>query len=167
MVDISTLSTVIAAASVVIGVILAVLELRNLVKTRQTDLVMRLYSTYGSNEFREALIRIMNLQFKDYEDYVKKYGPWFSEEPAHMAMAMVGMYFEGIGVLLNKKLIDIILTYDLFSTPIRLCWEKFKPVPEGLRKQYNDPTIFENFEYLYNEMKKREQKLQSHTRSSV
>jgi len=71
-------------------------------------------------------------------------------------MAMVGMYFEGVGVLLHKKLIDSNLTYDLLNTPIRLCWEKFKPASEGLRKQYNDPTIFEHFEYLYKEMQKRE-----------
>jgi len=161
MIDISSISAVVAATGVIVGVVFTVLQLRDLVKTRQTDLVMRLYSTYGSNEFREALIKVMNLQFKDYEDYVKKYGPWFSEEPAHKAMAMVAMFFEGIGVLLYKKLIDTSLTYDLFNTPIRLCWDKFKSVPEGLRKQYNDPTIFEHFEYLYNEMKKRESKMKA------
>jgi len=161
MVDISTVSIVIAAASVVAGVVYYSFQLRHQTKMRKTDLIIRLYSTYGSNEFREALIKVMNLQFKDYEDYVKKYGPWFSDQPAHKAMAMVGMFFEGIGVLLYKKLIDVSLTYDLFSTPTRLCWEKLKPVVEGLRKQYNDPTIFEWSEYLYNEMQKREQRLRA------
>jgi len=157
MVDVPTLSIIVAAASVVAGVIYYSFQFRHQTKMRQTDLIMRLYSTYGSNEFREALIKVMNLQFEDFEDYVKKYGPWFSDKPAHKAMAMVGMFFEGIGVLLYKKLIDTSLTYDLFCTPIRLCWEKMKPVLLGLRRQYNDRTIFEHFEYLYNEMKKREQ----------
>jgi hypothetical protein len=31
------------------------------------------------------------------------------------------------------------------------------------RRQLNDPTIYYYFEYLYNEMKKREQKLESKT----
>jgi len=159
MVDISTFSIVIAAASVVAGVIYYSFQLRNQTKMRQTDLVMRLYSDYRSNEFREALIKVMNLQFEDYEDYVKKYGPWFSDEPAHKAMAMVAMFFEGIGILLYKKLIDASLTYDLFSfAPIKLYWEKMKPVILGLREQYNDPKIFEWFEYLYNEIKKIEQR---------
>jgi len=158
MVDIPTISIVIATSSVVAGVIYYSFQVRHQTRTRDTDLVMRLYSTYGSNEFREALIKVMNLQFKDYEDYVKKYGPWFSDKPAHKAMAMVGMYFEGVGVLLHKKLIDSSLTYDLLSTPVRLCWEKLKPVVEGLRKQFNDQTIFEHFEYLFNEMQKREQR---------
>jgi hypothetical protein len=91
---------------------------------------------------------------------VKKYGPWFSDEPAHKAMAMVAMFFDGVGVLLYKKLIDKSLIYDLFSTAIRVFWEKMKPVMLGLRRESNDPKVFEWFEYLYNEMKKREQKLQ-------
>jgi len=158
MVDISTVSIVIAAASVVAGVIYYSFQLRHQTKTRQTDLIIRLYSTYGSNEFREALLKVWNVQSKDYEDFVKKYGSWTFEGPVQKAMAMVGVFFEGIGVLLYKKLIDPSLTYDLFNTPIRLCWEKCKPVFLGLRKQYNDPTVFMWSEYLYNELQKREQR---------
>jgi hypothetical protein len=32
-----------------------------------------------------------------------------------------------------------------------------KMIVEGTRQQYNTPKLFEWFEYLYNEMKKREQ----------
>ena len=158
MVDIQTISIAIASASVVAGVIYYSLQIRHQAKTRQTDLIMRLYSDYRSNEFREAIITVMNLQFEDYEDYVKKYGPWFSDEPAHKAMAMVAMFFEGLGLLLHEKLIDAGLTYKLFSTIIKILWVKFKPLAEGLRKEFNDPMVFEWFEYLYNEVKKREWK---------
>jgi len=158
MVDIQTVSIAIASASVVAGVVYYALQIRHQNRMRQTDLIMRLYSDYRSNEFREALIKVMNLQFEDYEDYVKKYGPWFSDESAHKAMAMVAMYFEGIGILLYKKLIDISLAYDLFCTPTRLFWPKMKPVMLGLRREASDPSVFVWFEYLYNEMKKREQR---------
>jgi len=157
MVDVQTVSIVIASASVVAGIIYYSFQVRHQTKVRQTDLVMRLYSTYGSNEFREALIKVMSLQFEDYEDYVKKYGPWFSDEPAHKAMAMVAMYFEGIGILLYRKLIDTSLAYDLFCTPSRIFWEKMKPVMLGLRREAKDLSVFCWFEYLYNELKKREQ----------
>jgi hypothetical protein len=35
-----------------------------------------------------------------------------------------------------------------------------KPLADGMRKEYHNPGFFEWFEYLYDEMKKREQKLQ-------
>jgi len=50
------------------------LELRNVVKQRQTDLVMRLHSTFASNEFQKEYMKLLNLEFRDYDDYVKKHG---------------------------------------------------------------------------------------------
>jgi len=157
MVDMSTVSIVVASSGVFAAAIYYISQIRHQTRVRQTELIMRLYSDYRSNEFREALIKVANLQFEDYEDYVKKYGPWFSDEPAHKAMVMVAMYFEGIGILLHRKLIDTNLAYDLFNTPITLFWEKMKPVMLGLRRQANDPKVWVWFEYLYNEMLKRKQ----------
>lgn len=150
--DISSLSAIIAAIGVMIGVVLTVLEVRNWVNTRQTDLVIRLYSTFGSDEIQEAWERIQTREFKDFDSYRKEYGL--------QDVNKVGWFFEGLGVLLHRKLIDISLVDDLFSSPVKRAWEKLKPVAEGERNQTNRPQIWEWFEYVYNELKKREQKLQ-------
>jgi hypothetical protein len=68
------------------------------------------------------------------------------------------MFFEGIGILLKRKLIDIELVDDMFTSPIKWSWEKYKDVVLETRKVENQPEIFEWFEYLYNEMKKRKQR---------
>ena len=150
--DISSLSAIIAAIGVMIGVVLTVLEVRNWVNTRQTDLVIRLYSTFGSDEIQEAWERIQTREFKDFDSYRKEYGL--------QDVNKVGWFFEGLGVLLHRKLIDISLVDDLFSSPVKRAWEKLKPMAEGERNQTNRPQIWEWFEYVYNELKKREQKLQ-------
>jgi hypothetical protein len=49
----------------------------------------------------------------------------------------------------------------MFTSPIKWSWEKYKDTVLETRKVENQPEIFEWFEYLYNEMKKREKKLQS------
>jgi hypothetical protein len=155
--DIASISAVVAAVGVIVGVGFTILELRNLVRTRQTDLVIRLYSHFGSKEFLEARKTVMDLKFKDYSDYVKKYGRFGRFE----AVSEVCMFFEGIGVLLHRKLIDISLIDDLFSPiSIKIIWEKMKPVVEGWRNQFNEPETLEWFENLYNEMQKRKQRLQ-------
>jgi len=156
MLDIPSISAVVAAVGVIVGVTLAYLEVRTLAKQRQTDLVMRLYSTFGSKEFLEARKAVMDLEFKDYNDYVKKYGRFGRFE----AVSEVCMFFEGIGVLLHRKLIDISLIDDLFSPiSIKIIWEKMKPVVEGWRNRFNEPDTLEWFENLYNEMQKRGQPL--------
>jgi hypothetical protein len=70
---------------------------------------------------------------------------------------IVCIFFEGIGVLLHRKLVDTGLVADLFGSQIKFTWEKLKPTVEwGRVKQ---PDLWQWFEYLYNEMKKREQQL--------
>jgi len=135
MLDIPSISAIVAAIGVLIGVAFTALQLRDLVKTRQTDLVMRLYSTYGSKEFQDALWKLEAREYKDYKDYEKKYG--FSE------VTQIGTFFEGIGVLLKRKLINIGLVDDLFTAPTKLSWEKTKPLAEDMRKHFNAPTVYE------------------------
>ena len=142
----------VAAAGVTIGAVYYILQIRNQTKVRQTDLVMRLYSTFGSKEFQGSWKRIESSEFRNYDEYVKKYG---TEDYVQCAV-----FYEGIGVLLQKRLIDINLVDALFSAPLKFMYEKMKPLIEDNRKQFRDPRVFEYFEYLYNEMKKREQKLQ-------
>ncbi|UCG44884.1 MAG: hypothetical protein JSV58_05695 [Candidatus Bathyarchaeota archaeon] len=158
MIDIQALSIVIAAASVVIGVIYSSFQLRYQTKARQTDLVLRLYSKWSDDKFMETYTTVLRkLEFKDYTDYVKKYGSPLSGTPTNRKWLITGLYFEGIGVLLRRKLIDIRLVDDLLSGPIKNMWEKIKPLVEAVRKQLGQPTVMEYFEFLYNEMQKREQ----------
>jgi len=158
MLDVSSASAVVVAIGVIVGVIFAVLELRDLVKTRQTDLVIRLHHTWISKEYREAWTRMLTLEFENYNDFVKKHGPITSGKLASVAILMVAGFYESVGVLLHRKLIDIGLVSDLF--PVRMSWEKIKPVFVGWRKQVNEPRLAEWFENLYNEMQRREQRLQ-------
>jgi hypothetical protein len=151
MVDIQTVSIAIASAGILVAAIYYVLQIRHQARMRQTDLVMRLYSTYGSMEFQEARERIMSREFKDLDDYIKEYG---SKE-----ISVVGLFFEGIGVLLKRKNVDISMIDDLLGVATKSTWEKMKILTEEYRKRYNQPKIFEWFEYLYNEIQKREQQL--------
>jgi hypothetical protein len=152
MVDVQTLSIAIASASVVAGIIYYSLQIRHQTKVRQTDLVIRLYTTFASKEMRQTWEKITTREHMDFNTYREKFG--LSE------LNEIGWFFEGVGVLLHRKLIDIAVVDDLFSSPIKISWEKMKPVAEGERRQFGRPQIWEWWEYLYNEMQKREQKLQ-------
>jgi hypothetical protein len=77
--------------------------------------------------------------------------------PGSPSFAIMGMFMEGIEVLL-RKLVDLDLITEPFT--VETFWLKMKPLAEGMRKQINDPRIYGWFEYLYNKVKEREQKLQ-------
>jgi len=158
MVDIQTVSIAIASASVVAGVVYYALQIRHQGKVRQTDLVIKLSSDSGSREFTESYVEAMSAEFKDYDDFVSKYGKPIGKNPVSVAVLMMCNFHEQIGILLRNKLIDPYLVFELFA--VALVWEKMKPIVEGMRKEYDEPRLYEWFEYLDNEMKKREQELQ-------
>jgi len=97
--------------------------------------------------------------YKDYDEFIKKYGHPFTAGPVQSEFLMMGMFFEGIGILARRKLVDIGLVFELFG--VGLFWEKMKPLAEGLRKQLNNPHLYEWVEYLANEEKKYYQQLAS------
>ena len=150
MVDIETISIVIASAGVIAGVIYYILEIRHESKIRQMDLLMRLFSTFDSNEFQEEYIKFLDLKITDYDDYVKTYGL--------KGLFKIFPFFEALGIMLNKKMVSLDLVEQMYSQSIQIMWEKSKPIQEGLRKKYNQPKWGEWFEYLYDEVKKREQR---------
>ena len=152
LVELTEISAVVAAAGVLVGVVYYILDIQRQNKIRQTDLVMKLYSQFNSLEFQKTWNDVLSREAKNYQDYAEKYGP--------VEVTSVGMFFEGIGILLKRRLIDIDLVDDMFTMPINNTWLKIKDITYEARKIRNQPTILEWFEYLYNEMKKREQRLQ-------
>jgi hypothetical protein len=160
--DVSTVSAIVAAAGVIIGVFLTVQELRHLRKQRETDLLVRLapWLNISSDKLLQAYVKVLNLDFKDYDDFVKKYGQPLAERPEQMAIMTVGNYFEAVGNLLNRKLLDLDLVWDYWGETFITLWQgKFKVYVEGVRKEFRQPEFADAGEYLYNEMKKKEQQL--------
>jgi len=102
-----------------------------------------------------AFADMIGAEFKDYDDFVKKYGMPFSRNQVPMSFVMVGNLFEEVGVLFSNRLLDAHLVYQIL--PVSVAWQKMEPVIKGMRKEYGVQAYYEWFEYLYNEMKKREQ----------
>jgi len=159
MIGITEISAIVAAAGVLVGVAYYILDMRNQARTRQTDMVLRLYSTFSSEEFQITLAQIDNLEFQNIDDFLQKYGSKVNAE-VWGKWQSVAAFFEQVGVLLHRKLINISLVDDLLTTDVKQQWERMAPVILDIRKRLDSPQIWEWFEYLYNEMKKREQKLQ-------
>jgi len=118
---------------------------------RETDLIMRLYSRFGSVGFQKTWEKVvLSEEALSLYQYRVKYGlaGWVA----------IVTFFQGIGVLLCRKLIDIRLVGDLFTSPTNMTWDKMKGSIAEARKEFEQPTIAEWFEYLYNEMKKGEKR---------
>ena len=156
VVDIQTISIAVASLSVVAGVVYYAIQIRHQSKTRQMDLLMRLYLTWGSEDMKKALQDVFALEFGDYEDFIKKYG---LASQAWVDVDKVGWFMNGVGFLVHEGFVNIRLVLGLFHAQgWIMMWEKLKPVIEGVRKKFGFPESYVWFEYLYYEVKKREQR---------
>jgi hypothetical protein len=145
----ATVSVVIAAASVVAASVYYSFQIRNQTRARRADLVMRLYATWDSLEFQEAFHTVYWSDFHDYDSAIE-----VLEGRRHVGTYLFTFY-DQVGVLLRRGLIDFDLVDDLIGNSARQLWEKIQPVVEEARVRSEDPRLYEHFEYLYAEMTKR------------
>jgi hypothetical protein len=114
-------------------------------------LVTKLYSIYASEGFQKEWHVFMAEETNDYNTYRKKYA---------IGIPPTALFFNEIGVLLSKKLVDIDLVDSLFGGVLMRYWQRAKPLLESGRRELNEPRWGWGLEYLGNEMLKRRQKLQ-------
>jgi hypothetical protein len=147
--SITAVSLVIAAASVVAASIYYSFQIRNQTRVRRADLVMRLYATWDSLEFQEAFHTVYWAEFHDYDSAIEVLAG-----RRHVGTYLFS-FFDQIGVLLRRDLIDFDLVDDLLGNSARQLWEKIEPVIKEARERSDDPRLYESFEYLYGEMTRR------------
>jgi hypothetical protein len=130
--------------------------LQNANKTRQAQLFMNLYDTYHSPEFRKKWHDLIRWEWKDLEEWRKKHGQKSEDLAAYTSMLS---FFNGIGVLLHRKLINIEMVDDLLSVNIRGFWSLVKSNVYWTRETIDEPNLYYYAEYLYDEIMKKHNKI--------
>ncbi len=161
MVELTTLFGLTQTLAIIVGVIIALMELRHLrqtreteLETRQTQLFMQIYQQLNSVESHKTVMELINLEIKDNDEYFQKYDS--SVNPAHYGKrAYIWYSFNTIGELLRMGIIELDLLIRLkLDLTVILMWEKWEDIIRATKVRENIPDIWEGFEYLYNEMKK-------------
>jgi len=151
--DVSTISVLIASASVIAGAIYYMLETRHQRRLRRTESVIRLSPWFNidAKEIQEAISKVCSAEYTDYRDYLAKY----SGKPEQTSLRLLGNYFEGIGLLVSRKLVEIDLVYDFWGDVAESVWDDYEEVINGMRKDSGTQYAFEYWEFLVKEFKRR------------
>jgi len=153
MVDISTLSELLVAFSVVFGVISWYLQNREMKEIQDTRLFMQIWQQYNSAEYAMHRYKVYEMSWENVEDYERKYQNIPAEERTYMAADVtIGRTFEGLSLILQKGLIDTEWLFNLYGNDIIKYWEKFQPLfEEYIVLGYEPPWPL--VEPLYKKMK--------------
>jgi hypothetical protein len=158
MADLETILKYITLISVPIGVFYHIMTLSNTRKnqkmtleTRQAQLFMYMYDRWSDPEFMKHWYIIEKWEWTDYDDFIQKYK---SDEDVYVHFGTVARFYEGVGVLVDKELVDPILVDDLVSGHLISFWGKFGESYIKERQVHdNYPQYGEFIEKLYHEIK--------------
>ena len=118
--------------------------------TRQAQLLMQIFNMINDKEFqRDWMEMLWSWKWNDYNDYIEKYG----SNPEKVAqLNHVWSTYEGIGVLLENKLIDPKMLYQIVTWGPILTWERYGPMLKEWGRKTGEPKMYPGFEFLYEEL---------------
>ena len=82
---------------------------------------MNLYESYRSKESRLQSLEIQSWKWKDMDEFWEKYGQENNPE-AWATWEAKASFFNGVGILLKRNLIDIQLLDDLLTSSVNRHW---------------------------------------------
>ena len=152
MTTLDQLLTFLPLVSISIAIVYYAMNVRNANRSRQAGLYMQLWNSFRSPEFVRSFNEV--LYHYQWDDYTEKYGVLNNIEAATKITTVISL-FESLGGLLQQGFIDISVIEDQAASAFPSLWEKLKPIIEEDRKAINNPKLWNDSEYLYNELKKR------------
>jgi hypothetical protein len=149
-----------APLAIVVGGIIALLQLRSQNRLRQFDTVLRLFLSFGEESFLRHYRRVTTWEYDTYEDFKQN-----ATEDDNVSLMVVSVFYENMGLLYKRGLAPLELLDDLNSAPIISSWRKVKPIWVGLRAEHGQPQWVEFYEMLADAMAERLARLERKSRT--
>jgi hypothetical protein len=141
-----------------VGILTAVfyyiMTLRNVERARQRETIFQRIQSFDL-PYARAWGDVMFKDVSTPEKWYEAYDP--NENPETWAnMAFLQNRYQSLGVMLREKIVDPDLLFQMFNPgSIITAWEHYRDNILARRKSRNQPALFEGFEYLAEEARKR------------
>ena len=145
------LGVCVAAIFYVLNLRISQRNMRQTLETRKLQFVTSITSQLNSEEGWRRYGDLLNMEWKDYDDFERKYGSDYNLDNFAKRMS-VWYTFNTLGMLVREKLIEPELLYPILDGSPTMFWTKFKNVIKEQRKIYGNMDELSDFEFLSNEI---------------
>jgi len=156
MVDANFVLNLVEAVGILVGVAIAIMEIRRSREERDIHFSIDYVRDATSPEgWKSWFSFLRNMDFSSYEEWSEKYGPYVNPEAALHWYSMFS-YYDGLGRRILNGHIDLetVLSYLDPIIPFAV-WEKSKTIFEEWRERFNYPDMEYGFEFLVKELKRK------------
>jgi len=148
------LAVVLSVLGLSVSIIYYAFVMQNANKTRQAQLYMGLLNTFRSPQFQNQFHLTESATWEDHDDFEQKYSP--ENDPEMLsAFTSVFVFYDSVGILVKKNLIDSDLIDGLMALSLVVTWKRCENILVGDREYFQAP-MWEDFEYIYNEINQRD-----------
>jgi len=120
-------------------------------ETRKLQLITALTQQLFSKEAFMKYGELLNMEWRDYDDFEKKYGSDFNLEN-YANRSSTNYTYNSIGFLLREGLVDSEVLYGFLGVSPSFLWYKFEDVIVESRRRYSGKDNYEDLEFLAKEM---------------
>ena len=149
MVDAQTIGVLVTATSVTVAAIY-IMNLRETRKTRKMQFLQQNLTSLGVEGYKQY-VTLMNMEWRDYDDFERKYGSDNNVEATAKRFSL-WVEFNSMGAMVRKGMIRAEDLYDMGLTSPVYFWAKYMPIIEENRRRYNGEGYLRDFEYLAGEL---------------
>ena len=147
------LGVCVAAVFYVLNLRISQVNMKANTETRQFQLLMQLSGPQFTKEGFRTFLEFVSMEWKDYDDFEKKYGSDANPESL-VVRDFIGTWYNKAGLLLRYGMIDGELLYDFLGYDSISLWNKYGEIVRTQRKLYSVPEMYRDWGYLYDEMVK-------------
>ena len=115
-------------------------------ETRQAQLLIGIYQALVSPEMMEANLKLQDIEMENVHDWNKL----CKNKEKYKAWTLWSAYYQGIGVLVKEKLIDVSLPAQLWGGNVLWFYERYDSMMKDCREKLNWPGWGLETEFLYN-----------------
>jgi len=141
---ITAISTLLGTIIILITAIFVLFQLREMKRATIAQAFFAIVSYLQTLECREARKILIKLDEKDFTK-------WTDEQIKNAEIAC--STYDGVGILLQKKVIDHRMITAEYRNSISRCWEHAQPMIESYREE-RGKDFWDGFEWLYENAKK-------------
>jgi hypothetical protein len=124
-------------------------NMREAEKNRKLTFTTNILQNLNSKESSRRWIDLMNMEWKDFDDFYKKYDSRVNPDNWADRNTWMGM-LDLLGYQYRVGLIDLETVYQTSWTNVLTTWMKFKPIIDEYKKSDYAKDYYLNFEYLAN-----------------
>ena len=126
-------------------------NMKTTLETRKLQFVTSITNQLLSEEGQKRFGELLNMEWRDYDDFEKKYGSDYNLDNYAKRMSVWNTY-NTLGMLVRDKLIEPEVLYKINNVIPCFMWSKFKDIIEENRRRYGGEDTLSDFELLNDEI---------------